>query len=445
MEPVFTEATEQIYGDLPDVHREQDALQPDPGPLPALVAATNLHPNPSVEGTAGNGWSIRWYGSSGGSGVTTLKSADAARVGSVGVRKQWTTQQTAGSSQDTGINPFTPVEPGKTYSFAVSVRASIPQVFTSFMEWRDAGGTVIPGGAAVPGGTRVTHGLLPANTWQTVERENIVAPPTAVSAYLVVGPYLGAVTAWSPGDTMDADCAVTVEGPTVPDYFDGDTDLDDRYPAGQWGWNGTPHASSSFQLAHPGDPGGHPLKRYLSALGDQLDATSSLVDRFAYATRDEGGDPGDTSDLVDPWTADAAWLPWLGQLVGVRRAPGLSNESLRQAITSATTGFRAGNREAVGAAIKPYLTDTKYVEVVPFSIDERGNGGPWDLLVITRASETPGGIDVPGIIVAAGAKPAGVVLHHRAFSTTWADLHANRPTWASWNGQEWVEIEETGL
>lgn len=188
-----------------------------------------------------------------------------------------------------------------------------------------------------------------------------------------------------------------------------------------------------------------PLKRFLSVLGDQLGEVAELVDRFGFLTRDEGGAPDATSDLVDPTTADTAWLPWLAQLVGVRKAAGLSDDSLREAIRSSTTGFRAGTKAAVGAAVKPFLSGTKYVEVVPFSIDERGNGGVWDLMVITRASETPGPLNVPAVIVAAGAKPAGMVLHHRAYSTTWADLQTGRPTWAQWNGQTWIAIEETGL
>lgn len=188
-----------------------------------------------------------------------------------------------------------------------------------------------------------------------------------------------------------------------------------------------------------------PLKRFLSVLADQLDDVDELVGRFGFRTRDEGGPDDSTSDLVDPTTADTAWLPWLAQLVGVRKAAGLSDDSLREAIRSSTTGFRAGTKAAVGAAVKPFLNGTRYVEVVPFSIDERGNGTVWDLMVITRASETPGGLDVPKAILDAGAKPAGMVLHHRAYSTTWADLQTGRPTWAQWNGQTWITIEETGL
>lgn len=154
----------------------------------------------------------------------------------------------------------------------------------------------------------------------------------------------------------------------------------------------------------------------------------------------------DTSDLVDPWAADAAWLPWLGRLVGVDVPPGITVPEQRDAVAFATSGFRAGTKDAIAAAARSALLGTKHVEVYDHSVFEPGDGGPWDILLITRGTETPDVDAVLKAVVSKNAKPAGVVLHHRAYDVGWDTVQSNYPTWAAIEAAgSWDRIQEAGL
>lgn len=134
------------------------------------------------------------------------------------------------------------------------------------------------------------------------------------------------------------------------------------------------------------------LKRWLSGVVDQLGAIETLINRFAYTTPDAGGSPTSTSDLVDPATADTAWLPWLAQLVGMRLAvSGLGVPAQRLAIASALQGNKPGTKAAIAEAAQKCLTGTKRVRVFDHSTAIGvgiGTGTMWDVLIVTRASET---------------------------------------------------------
>lgn len=191
--------------------------------------------------------------------------------------------------------------------------------------------------------------------------------------------------------------------------------------------------------AHQVNPD-YPLLRWLSLIGDQLGELEDLVDRVDYVTPNDGGAPGDTSDLTDPATADPAWLAWLAQLVGVTLAPALTVDEQRAAITTASSGWRAGTRDGMADAARTALTGTKYVRI----IDHYG-GDQWRVEVLTRTTETPDVALVLAAIVSKGAKPAGVELVAVAYVTTWAALEADRPTWADWEAAgNWQNLEETG-
>lgn len=188
-----------------------------------------------------------------------------------------------------------------------------------------------------------------------------------------------------------------------------------------------------------------PLYRWLAGICRIQNDVEVLQERVDYVAPSDGGTPGDTSDLTDPTTADVSWLSWLAQLVGVRLTSNLSEEEMREAVQFASSGWRAGSKASVADAAKSELTGTRYARVYDHSITEPGDGGEWDVLIVTRASETPD----PELVLAAverrGAKPAGVILHHRAYEASWGTLEAERPTWAQWNGVTWQQIEETGL
>jgi hypothetical protein len=116
--------------------------------------------------------------------------------------------------------------------------------------------------------------------------------------------------------------------------------------------------------------------------------------------RDTDEDPG-WSIVLDVDRAPIEWLPWLGQFVGVRLPPGLSEEEQRARIKN-TDGFQRGSPEALKAAARSYLTGSQSV----FFIERFGS--PYRLRVATLITETPD----PGIVERAllEQKPAGIVL-----------------------------------
>lgn len=193
--------------------------------------------------------------------------------------------------------------------------------------------------------------------------------------------------------------------------------------------------------------GDFPFKRFLSLLGDQAGALETLVDRIDFRALDEGGAPGATSDLVDPSTADNAWLDWLGQLVGVILDPALTELERRASVEDAPSGWRAGTKLAMGLAAKTALTGTQTVQVYDHSTDVSGIGAAteWDVLIVTLSSETPDPAVVLDAIRSKHAKPAGVFLYHRDYEATWATIEAERPTWADWEPDTWADIQETGI
>lgn len=194
------------------------------------------------------------------------------------------------------------------------------------------------------------------------------------------------------------------------------------------------------------DAGDWLFKRYLSAMLDRLGEVGDLYRRIDYISLNDGGAAGDTSDLTNPQTADLSWLPWLAQLVGVDLDPALSEQAQRDAIAYASSGWMAATKSAVAAAAKSALTGSRYAVVYDHSIATVGDGGEWDVLIVTRTSETPDIDAVLTAIVDKRAKPAGVTLHHLAYAATWAQVEAAYPTWADWAAAgSWRAIEETGL
>lgn len=182
----------------------------------------------------------------------------------------------------------------------------------------------------------------------------------------------------------------------------------------------------------------HPLLRFIAAIADQLQPIVTLLERFTYTPPEDGGsyvitalagggrrvDSTDTSDLVDPATADLAWLPWLGSLVGVQLDPKLTGQAARDAVAGAVTGWLAGSTRAVEDAARTALIGAKYVRSYDHSISNPGDGGEWDVLLITRVSDTPDVAAVIAAVHAANAAPAGVIVRHRAYSATYAQVQA---------------------
>lgn len=155
------------------------------------------------------------------------------------------------------------------------------------------------------------------------------------------------------------------------------------------------------------------------------------------------------SALGDPANADAAWLPWLATLVGARLDPGADEAERRDTIRYATSGWRAGTRSAIADAARSALSGSRYALVLAHTRVSGGGdvetGDWWDITIITRGTETPDPAAVLGAVVRKGVKPAGIELHHKAYSATWAEIAAAYPTWAERAGRTWAEIQEAGL
>jgi len=65
-----------------------------------------------------------------------------------------------------------------------------------------------------------------------------------------------------------------------------------------------------------------PLARFLDLIGSQVNDINEMIDDFNYVSIADGGDPSDTSTLVDPSGYPGSgvqreWLPWLSQLLGI--------------------------------------------------------------------------------------------------------------------------------
>jgi hypothetical protein len=202
-------------------------------------------------------------------------------------------------------------------------------------------------------------------------------------------------------------------------------------------YNGLP------QLYRDADDG--TLLNYIRLLADQAGEVETLVERISYTPPDERGDPLDTSDLVDPATADSIWLPWLAQLVGVVITPGTDAAGQRDAIANAVNGFRAGTKGAIAAAARTAVTGSQYVAVYDHSISSIGDGGAWDVLVVTKSSETPDSAAVLQAVLDQRAKPAGVQLHHGVYTASWTAVESAYATWTDATGKTWTQIGETGL
>lgn len=184
--------------------------------------------------------------------------------------------------------------------------------------------------------------------------------------------------------------------------------------------------------------------------GDPNLSFSTMSMMTAYTEDEEaalGWTPIDlTSDLVDPVTADAAWLNWLGQLVGVNTDTLLSEQERRDAVQFASSGFHAGSQTALEDAARSELTGTRYVRVYTHSTDDMagiGTGTEWDILLVTKTSETPSVAQVVDTVIRKGAKPAGVRLYHKAYEVPWSI--SDTMDWDDRDALTWDEYEETGV
>lgn len=179
-----------------------------------------------------------------------------------------------------------------------------------------------------------------------------------------------------------------------------------------------------------GDPSG-----LLAAL---LMVVASAFDTVADLARDTDGGPPGYAGLFDPDTCPAAFLPFLGQFVGVEMLPGLTEAQQRLRIKQ-TDGAKRGTPGAIVGAARQFLDDgSGSGENATVYLNERVSGNAYQLRVATLTSETPdpdavvralleqkpGGIKLFADVVAGGDWATLLATH-----TDWADVAATFATW----------------
>jgi hypothetical protein len=129
-------------------------------------------------------------------------------------------------------------------------------------------------------------------------------------------------------------------------------------------------------------------KKFVYAVGTQIDSVAQKIERFSYVPPEDGAGYR-TSDLADPATADAAWLPWLAQLVAVQLDTAIPVPDQRAAIQDSILGIKVGSKAAIEQAARSSLVGTKTVKVFDHSDETSiGTETEWDLLIVTADSET---------------------------------------------------------
>lgn len=149
--------------------------------------------------------------------------------------------------------------------------------------------------------------------------------------------------------------------------------------------------------------------------------------------------------LADPALAPPEWLPYIAQLAGTRLHPQAGTQERRDTIADASSGYRAGCRDALADAARSALTGSRYVLIQPFTRGDGSAGTMWDVTIRTRVSETPDPQAIIDTIARKGAKPAGVKLWYATFGTSWDKIEALFPTWSDWEAHTWDTIEEAGV
>ncbi len=184
-------------------------------------------------------------------------------------------------------------------------------------------------------------------------------------------------------------------------------------PVTQEVYDGLPEVYRVADDIQSDGPDGYPLLRYLSTLLDQLSIVYELIARFDYSDDPTGdgtfgsgsyGDgtyggvagPSATADLIDPETANAAWLPWLAQLLGVALRDGMTPQEQRDAMADPSATWAHSTPPVLTALA---LTVVDSVEITPHYAGQAFNIGIGTNLI--------GGVDI----------------------STWGALHAAAPTW----------------
>lgn len=158
-------------------------------------------------------------------------------------------------------------------------------------------------------------------------------------------------------------------------------------------------------------------------------AFAAMVDPVANIVRDP--DEGDTTavpgwaKIFDVDSADASWLPWVGQFVGADLTSVPDAASQRSLIKN-PIGYQRGSADAMVQFAQATLTGTRTVLVT-----ERVGGNAWRLNISTYGTETPN----PSLTLQAlmSMKPAGLILNYTVpvSAATYAQLAASHTTYSA--------------
>jgi hypothetical protein len=192
--------------------------------------------------------------------------------------------------------------------------------------------------------------------------------------------------------------------------------------------------------------GGYPLKRWIAGIGDVCGSIEDTYNRMMWKLEGEGGAPGDDSDLANPATADSAWLPWISMIRGLTNKRAM-DESKRRELLASDTNYKRGTKQSIINAVTPSLTGDRFCEVYDHTSDfaQIGAATVWDLLIVTKAVQTPGGVDPVQLVIDADCKPAGVTVRSAFVTSNWDAIEAVTTTWNIWDGYDWTGIETIGV
>ena len=138
------------------------------------------------------------------------------------------------------------------------------------------------------------------------------------------------------------------------------------------------------------------LLRFLASIGDAAHPVAKFIDDADPDTSASG-----TSEPVNPATAPAGWLPWLGWLIGVP-VTGMDTTNARWYLSRA--GAQAhGSAAGIQSAVQATLSGTRYCLVTTAV-----GGDPWAIEVQVDSSEVTD--SAATLRAALREKPAGANL-----------------------------------
>jgi len=178
-------------------------------------------------------------------------------------------------------------------------------------------------------------------------------------------------------------------------------------------------------LAQDDESTGWNLLVYVNAHGTMFQLVEGLV-------RDTADGPG-WSPLLNLQLCPPDALPWLGQMIGVRIPPGVTDPAAQRRWIAETDGWSRGTTAALMGACRATLTGKQRIVFRERDGAVYGDGGSpnyaYHLTVNTYTSETPDPTATLNALLA--QKPGGIVLHYATVTgQDYLILQTNHATYA---------------